>query len=94
VKKQSKNIKIYKYVQGENDTELFGKIGHWCVSPEVHKQLGIAVSALCGDIWYVTDTGFLQLRKTKSDTIHIRFLYSVDEKDLSTQESLVQNALK
>jgi hypothetical protein len=93
VPKQLKSTKTYSYIQGENDSELFSKIGHWVVNPDVHKRLGIAVSALPGDIWYVHESGFLQLRKSKNGNVHIRFLFTEDEKDVSVQELLIQSAL-
>ncbi|MDR1958876.1 MAG: hypothetical protein LBQ54_07520 [Planctomycetaceae bacterium] len=91
--KPSKNTRIYKFVQGEKDSELFAKVGHWCVSPEVHKRLGIAVSALPGDVWYVNDSGFLQARTAKNGSVHIRFLFTADEKDTVNQESLIKSVL-
>jgi hypothetical protein len=63
------------------------------VNPDVHKRLGIAVSALPNDIWYVSDSGFIQLRRNKNGTVHIRFLFTEDEKDYSLQEKLIQSVL-
>jgi hypothetical protein len=93
VPKPSKNTKVCKYIQGEKDSELFAKIGHWTVNPLVHKRLGIAVSALPGDVWYVSESGFLELRKQKTGTVHIRFLFTENEKDSELQAKLIQSAL-
>ena len=42
---------IKQFIQGEDtDLELFGLIGHWVLSRQVHEQLGVAVTSDAGSV--------------------------------------------
>ncbi|SRR6266702_431022 len=89
---------IKKFVQGEkkSDRELFGLIGVWVASEEVHKVLGVQVTGRPGDIWHVAierdeAIGFAQTRMLKGGEVHLRYLFP---DKLAVQTSLVKAVLK
>lgn len=68
---------IRVFVQGEQDQELFGLIGQWVVDKDVHKEAGMPVTGMPGDLWLVCDDAtacFCQLRLQKNSKGHIRFM--------------------
>jgi hypothetical protein len=70
-------------------------IGHWLVSPSVHDTLGIAPTALPGDMWLllVEDSialGFAQLRIQVNNLIHLRLCYSSNK---SNQTKLIREVI-
>jgi hypothetical protein len=92
-------IKIY--TQGESDNaELFSLVGELALSPEVHEKLGISVSSVNGDIWFVATeksvcVGFGQIRKMKNGNAHMRYLYSeYDNHKLAILNKIVDHCQK
>ena len=87
-------MKIKKYIQGENDQELFGILGFWLTNQEVHKELGTAITSKRDDIWYIQTVGdkaisFALVRKTSStNALHLRFIYGL------YQDKLMERILK
>ena len=75
-------MKIQLYEHGKNDLELFGLVGAMAVSLDVHKSLGVAVTSMPGDMWFVATNdlcetiGFAQIRVLKNKNMHIRYLYA------------------
>ena len=68
------------YVTGDkNSDQLFTRIGHWIISKEVHKKLGVPVTAEPGDVWYVSKDGFAEIRPMANNHVHLRYLYSESE---------------
>ena len=73
---------IKQFIQGaDTDSDLFGLIGKWAISKEVHEQLGVAVTGEAGDVWLVKikagePTGFAQMRVFKTNKAHLRYLFS------------------
>jgi hypothetical protein len=88
---------IREFVQtGDDQPDLFGAVGHLLVDPEVHEELGNAVSASEGDVWFLSITpaercnGFAQLRIGAGGTAHIRYVYTTSE---SVRSPLIKAAL-
>ncbi len=88
---------IKSYIQGEQtDKELFGHIGEWVVSKDVHNLLGLAVTGNPGDVWQVCfilnkPLGFCQMRIQSNRFVHLRYLYATTAK---VREELVDAALQ
>lgn len=70
----------------ETDMAVFASLGRWIVDAEVHKRLGMAVTARTGDVWFInrdiiagSPRGFAQLRTLKGGKAgHIRYLFVAD----------------
>lgn len=81
------------------ERELFGLIGRWLIDKDIQAQLGVAVTADDGDIWYLaTDgkgcpRGFATARVMKNDRMHLRFLYCVPDADLVCR-TLINRCIK
>jgi D-aminopeptidase len=78
---------IKKYVQNfkESMSELYELVGHWVVDAEVHKEIGVPITAAEGDVWLVeamrnVASGFAQFRMYENGSAHLRYLYAKNKK--------------
>lgn len=84
----------------ETDKAVFASLGRWILDAEVHKRLGMAVTARDGDVWFITrDTiawrphGFAQLRPLKGGKAgHIRYLFFTQD-DLAAKRHFARDVL-
>jgi len=83
---------IKKFIQTENNPELFSLIGNYIVSKKVHDELGTAITTNEDDKWFVKivknkAVAFLTMREMKNGAVHIRFVYGSqsDKKELITE---------
>lgn len=91
---------IKKFTQGDpkTDAKLYCLIGKMAINPAVHRELGVAVTGIGGDVWYLcldkmgTVFGFCQVRMTKDKTTHIRFLYA-EKLEIKIKNKLIDAVL-
>ncbi|HRJ61634.1 MAG TPA: hypothetical protein PKZ99_10700 [Azospirillaceae bacterium] len=84
----------------ETDKAVFASLGRWIVDAEVHKRLGMAVTARDGDVWFVirdiiawSPRGFAQLRPIKGGKAgHIRYLFFTPD-DLAAKRHFALHVL-
>lgn len=90
---------LYRHGDATTDAALYAAVGAWVLDKNVHERLGVGVSSEPGDVWILSRkadgvaTGFVQMRLSKSKTLHVRFLFAADDKP-ETENVLVRAALR
>lgn len=90
-------MEIRQFVQGPNDKELFGLVGHWVTSKDVHTALGGPVTSDTGDMWLVamdgdTPLGFALAHPLAGGSVHIKQLFAQDKAE-QTRAALLKALL-
>jgi len=91
---------IKKFIQGDGETDanLYCLICRLAINPKVHQALGVGVSGIGGDIWYLhldgnqAVDGFAQVRVNKDKHWPLRFLYA-EALGMRSRNALVQRVL-
>lgn len=84
----------------ETDKAVFTSLGRWILDAEVHKRLGMPVTARDGDVWFIIRDvitgrphGFAQLRSLKGGKAgHIRYLFLTSD-DLAAKRHFARHVL-
>jgi len=91
-------IKRFEQGNKKTDNKLYCLIGKPAIDPKIHNELGVALTGIDDDIWYLwldemgTLFGFCQMRILKNKKAHIRFLYA-DKLGIKIRTELIEWAL-
>lgn len=91
-------MEIRKYIQGNDDKEIFSNIGAWLTSIDVQKTLGSPITSKNEDIWYIAflnsiTIGFSVVREIKStNSIHIKYVHADDTTKKALLKKIINEA--